>query len=172
METLAELLSIDAVSSFVADGAWVWPLCEFLHFVGMAMLLGAVGFLDLRLLGFAKGVPIASLSKLIPLGVAGFVINTATGFVFVAGNPVGGPADYLANLSFQLKMLLILLAGINLLVFHWTGISRAAEAVPAGGDAPAAAKIVAAASLVLWFGVIVFGRLIMYNDTLLYALGI
>jgi hypothetical protein len=172
METLAELLSIDAVSSFVADGAWVWPLCEFLHFVGMALLLGTIGLLDLRLLGFAKGVPIASLSKLVPLGVAGFVINAVTGFVFVAGNPVGGPADYLANLSFQLKMLLILVAGINLLAFHLAGISRAAEAVPPGGDAPPAAKFVAVASLVLWFGVIVFGRLIMYNDTLLYALGI
>jgi hypothetical protein len=44
--------------------------------------------------------------------------------------------------------------------------------VPAGGDAPLSAKVIAGASLVLWFGVIFFGRLIMYNDTLLYALGL
>jgi hypothetical protein len=172
MQTLVELLSIDALASFVGNGSWVWPICEILHFAGMALVIGTIGFLDVRILGLAKGVPIASVSKLIPFGIAGFLINAATGFVFVAGNPVGGPADYLTNLSFQLKMLLILLAGINLLAFYLTGVARATESVPANGDAPRSAKIVAALSLVLWFGVILFGRLIMYNDTLLYAFGL
>jgi len=44
--------------------------------------------------------------------------------------------------------------------------------VEPSGDAARGAKIVAAVSLVTWFGVIFFGRLIMYNDTLLYALGL
>jgi hypothetical protein len=80
--------------------------------------------------------------------------------------------DYLGNLSFLLKMLLILLAGINLLAFHLAGIARAADAVPAGGEAPTGAKVVAAVSLLSWVGVIFFGRMIMYNDTLLYAFGL
>jgi hypothetical protein len=68
-------------------------------------------------------------------------------------------------------MLLILIAGLNLVAYYFTGISRSAAAVPASGDAARAAKAVAAVSLLAWFGVIYFGRMIMYNDTLLYALG-
>jgi hypothetical protein len=171
VETLAEFLSSAAVAAFVADHSWVWPLGEILHFVGMALLIGTVGLLDVRILGVAKGMPIASLEKLIPIGIVGFAMNLGSGLVFVIGNPVGGPLDYLGNLAFQLKMLLILLAGINLLAFYVTGIAHSADAVAAGGNAPPSAKAIAATSLVLWFGVIAFGRLIMYNDTLLYALG-
>jgi hypothetical protein len=99
-------------------------------------------------------------------------MNAVTGFMFVAGNPVGGPIEYLNNMSFQIKMLLVLIAGINLLAFYLTPIARGVESVGPSGDAARGAKIVAAVSLVTWFGVIFFGRLIMYNDTLLYALGL
>ena len=172
METLANLLSLDFMAAFVNDNAWVWPICEMLHFIGMALLIGSVGFLDVRILGVGKGVPISALGPLIPIGVAGFVMNAITGLIFVTGNPVGGPMDYIGNLAFQIKMALILLAGINLLAFHLAGISRAAEALPADGEAPGSAKFIAAASVLLWLGVIYFGRLIMYNDTLLYAMGL
>jgi hypothetical protein len=167
METLAALLDIRWLAEFVNDYDWVWPICEMLHFIGMALLIGTVGWLDIRILGIGKGVPIASLEKLIPVGVIGFALNLGTGLVFVTGNISGGPIAYLGNLAFQIKMVLILIAGLNLV----TGIARAAESVAANGGAAPAAKAVAAVSLVAWFGVIYFGRLIMYNDTLLYALG-
>jgi hypothetical protein len=136
------------------------------------VLLGTVGVVDLRVLGIAKGIPIKLLDKFIPLGVIAFLVNMITGFIFIAGNPVGGPMEYLTNLSLQLKMLLVLIAGINLLVFYVTGIHRSLEAVPADGNAPGGAKAVAAVSLFAWIMVIVMGRFIMYNDTLLYALGL
>jgi hypothetical protein len=138
----------------------------------MALLIGTVGWLDVRILGLGKGVPIASLEKLVPIGVIGFLLNAGSGFVFVTGNIAGGPMAYLGNLAFQIKMLLILIAGLNLVAYYFTGIARAAEAVPAADDAAPAAKVVATVSLVAWFGVIYFGRMIMYNDTLLYALGL
>ena len=172
LEALANLLGGTGIDVFVNANDWVWPLGEILHFFGMALLIGTVGLVDARILGVGKGIPIAALEKFLPLGVIGFVVNALTGFVFVAGNPVGGPMDYLANLSFQIKMLLILIAGLNLLAFYATGISRATQNVSADGDAPRNAKIVAVVSIVVWFSVIVFGRLIMYNDTLLYALGL
>jgi hypothetical protein len=90
----------------------------------------------------------------------------------VAGNPVGGPGEYLGNLAFQLKMLVVLIAGLNLLVFYVTGVQRQLAGVAPDGDAPLNAKVIAIVSLVAWFGVIVFGRFIMYNDTLLYFLGL
>ena len=171
MEALSDLLAATNLIAVVNDNDWVWPVAEMVHFLGMALLIGTVGLVDLRILGVGKGLPIAKLEKLIPWGIAGFAMNAITGFMFVAGNPVGGPIEYLMNLSLQLKMLLVLIAGINLLAFYVTGIARDLEAVGPSGDAALGAKIVASVSLVAWFGVIFFGRLIMYNDTLLYALG-
>jgi hypothetical protein len=172
MEALAQFLVSGSLDEFVVTHDWVWPVCEILHFFGMALLIGSVGLVDARILGIAKGVPIKALERFVPLGVIGFVVNLTTGIIFVSGNPVGGPIEYLTNLAFQLKMALVLIAGLNVLAFYVTGIARATDAVAANGNAPVSAKVVAALSLVAWFGVIFFGRFIMYNDTLLYALGL
>ncbi len=172
VDLFIRILLSTGVNDYVATHDWVWPVCEILHFFGMAILIGSVGLVDIRILGVAKGVPIKSLERFVPLGVIGFLINLTTGLIFVGGNPVGGPQEYLTNLSFQIKMVLILIAGLNVLAFYVTGIARQTDAVPAGGVAPMSAKVVAALSLVLWFGVILFGRFIMYSDTLLYALGL
>lgn len=172
MEALSEFLVGLGLEPFVNGYAWVWPLGEMIHFIGMALLIGTVGLVDLRVLGFGKGIPIATLERLVPIGVAGFVMNAITGFIFVAGNPDGGPLVYLDNLSFQLKLLLVVIAGINLLIYQFGGIARAVASTGPFDDAAGSAKAVAAVSLVAWFGVICLGRLIMYNDTLLYALGL
>jgi hypothetical protein len=170
METLADLLTIGWLQEFVNDYDWVWPICEILHFAGMALLIGTVGFLDVRILGLGKGIPVASLDPLVRLGIVGFALNVLSGFVFVAGNDAGA-MTYLGNLAFQLKMLFILIAGVNLAYFHFGGLARATENTGADGNPPTGAKLVAALSLLLWFGVIYLGRMVMYNDTLLYALG-
>jgi hypothetical protein len=172
MEAFSDFLISLGIGDFVAARDWVWPFCETLHFVGMCVLLGTVGAVDLRILGVGKGIPIHLLEKFIPLGVIAFIVNLVTGFIFIAGNPVGGPMEYLTNLSLQLKMLLVLIAGINLLIFYFAGIERSLAAVPAEGEAGGSAKAVAAVSLFAWIMVIVMGRFIMYNDTLLYALGL
>jgi hypothetical protein len=172
VEALSNFLISLGVGDYVAAHDWVWPLCETLHFIAMSLIIGTVGVVDLRILGAVKGIPIQYLDKFIPIGVLAFAVNAITGFIFVAGNPVGGPIEYLTNLSFQLKMTVLLIAGVNLLVFYVTGIHRGLEAVPADGDAPGRAKAVAAVSLTAWIFVIIFGRFLMYNDTLLYALGL
>ena len=142
------------------------------HFFGMFAIIGTVGLVDVRMLGVGKGIPIASLERFVPIGVLGLALNMITGFIFVAGNPVGGPKEYLGNMAFLIKMSLILVAGVNLLVFYVFGIARAANATAPDGSAPLSAKLVGAVSLLLWFGVIYFGRFIMYNDTLLNAWGL
>src|SRR6266478_2704931 len=60
----------------------VWPLCETLHYLGLSMLLGAVGFFDLRVLGLAKGIPLRAFHRLIPWGIGGYLVNILTGIVF------------------------------------------------------------------------------------------
>ncbi|MGD8808450.1 MAG: hypothetical protein PVG24_02535 [Gammaproteobacteria bacterium] len=172
MESLASILESLNLGALVNAADWVWPVCEIFHFIGMALLIGTVGLLDARILGLGRGIPVAALERLVPWGIAGFVINAVTGFIFVAGNPVGGPIVYLDNAAFQIKMVLILIAGLNLLLWYMTGLAEKADHTAADGDVVPAAKVVAVVSLVMWFGVIVFGRLIMYEDTMLYTFGL
>ena len=142
--------------------SWViLPLCESLHFIGMAMLVGVVGVVDLRILGVAKGVPLEPLQRLMPWAVLGFVLNLITGFLFFAANPrqyVGPPL----SLTFLAKMLFIVLAGMNVGLFYVTGLKRLVDGVGAGDDAPFGAKVCAAVSLFLWIGVMYWGRMLQF----------
>jgi hypothetical protein len=146
------------MSRFVTHYAWVWPACETLHFIGLAMLVGVIGMLDLRMLGLAKGLPLAPLHKLVPWGVSGFIINVLTGSMFFAGDPF----QYIHNYAFWLKMMFIAIAGLNMLAFYVTGVFRTAEALGPGEDAPMLAKVIAGSSLFLWVGVMYLGRMLPF----------
>jgi hypothetical protein len=159
------------MQSFVNAHDWVWPVCEMTHYLGMSLIIGIIGTLDLRILGLFKSIPIGALRPLVPWAVVGFIGNLLTGLVFVTGTN-SGSIFYIDNLSFQLKMLFTLLAAINLVIFRLTGLETAVYATPAGGSAPSGAKAIAVFSLVAWLLIIFFGRLLMYNDTLLLFLGI
>ena len=150
----------DTPLGWAASGGWpwLWPACEALHFMGMALLIGAIGLLDARMLGLFKGLPIGALERLVPWGVLGFVINLVTGFVFFAG----APSQYTNNIAFGLKMLFVLLAGVNVSLFYFTGLSHRVDRLGAGEDAPIAAKLIAGASLFLWFGVLYWGRMLPF----------
>jgi hypothetical protein len=143
------------------DHQWLWSACETLHFLGLSMMVGAIAILDLRILGIAKQLPIRPLHRLIPWGIAGFVTNMITGFMFYTGDA----PQYTHNIAFQYKMLFVGLAGLNILYFYGAGVSHRAEAIPAGGDAPLDAKVVAASSLLLWFGVMYWGRMLPFIGT-------
>ncbi len=143
---------------------WVWGVCQSLHFVGMVLLIGTVGMLDLRMLGMAKQVPPAALKKLIPWGVFGFFLCVGTGFIFITGiyaNINVHPYVVLkSDVFLQLKLLFVLLAGINLFAFYLTGMSRKVDILGPGESAPGLAKFFAGASLFLWIAVMYFARLI------------
>ncbi len=170
-ESVIQLLTIPAMKDFVNGTAWVWPVSEMIHYVGMSLIMGLIGVLDLRILGLFKGLPIGALRPFVPLAVIGFVANFITGMVFVSGTP-SDPVFYIDNLSFQLKMATLLLAGVNLVIFRITGLEEAVYATPANASAPSAARPIAVVSLICWLFVIFFGRLLMYNDTLLVFLGL
>jgi hypothetical protein len=166
----ADYSQLAVLQPFVNAHDWVWPVCEMIHYVGMSLVIGIIGTLDLRVLGLFRGLPIGALRPLIPWAVVGFAGNVLTGFIFVSGTNQG-PGFYLDNLSFRLKLLFLLLAFLNLVVFRFTGLEERVYATPAGGSAPLAAKGIAAFSLFAWVLIIFFGRMLMYNDTLLMFLG-
>jgi hypothetical protein len=159
VESFSKWLATTSLSWAARGGyPWVWPASETLHFIGMALLVGVVGLLDLRMLGFAKGLPIAPINRLLPWGIAGFALNLITGCIFFAGDPF----QYIHNDVFWAKMLFILLAGANVGVFYLTGLSRRVDACNAGDDAPWGARVAAAVSLLLWIGVMYLGRMLPF----------
>lgn len=153
-----------SVENIIYKYLWAWGVGQSLHFVGMVLLIGTVGILDLRLLGMAKQFPVSALKKLIPWGVFGFLLCLATGLFFVTGiwaNINVHPYVVLqSDVFLQIKFVFILLAGINVLLFYVTGMSRAVDRLEAGEDAPPLAKVFAGASLAFWIAVMYFARLI------------
>jgi len=155
---------LSAGIEFVVTGSnrWVWPVLEIFHFIGLALLLGATGVLNLRLLGFFKQLPAGPFHRFIPWGLAGLGINVVTGMLFFLGMPF----FYVYNADFLLKIVAVVLAGASLLL-HCTNAFHDCELLEAGQDAPLRAKFLAASSIVLWVAVIVLGRYMpLFEDTL------
>jgi hypothetical protein len=159
LEHFSQWLKTTGPHFFVVRHAWVVPACQTLHFFGLAMLFGMVGLLDLRMLGVAKRLPIGPINRVAPpWGFAGFILNLITGFLLYAGDPV----QYFHNVAFRWKMLFVVLAGLNLCAFLITGMSRKVDTIGSGEDAPRLAKCIAAMSLVLWIGVMYWGRMLPF----------
>ena len=156
MWLVSVLVSVKPVARMMHT-AWGWPIAESLHFIGLSLLVGTIGLFDLRLLGLARGIPIAAMHRLIPWGLVGFGINAVSGLTFLLTEP----DQYVYNPSFHFKMLFIAAAGLNALAFYLT-CYRGVTADGAPADAPRTAKIIAAVSLSLWVSVIVAGRLLTF----------
>jgi uncharacterized membrane protein len=148
--------SPDKLTKLMTVNKYWWAFMMDLHFIGLAMIVGAVGALDLRMLGFAKALPIASVHRLVPWALAGFGINVATGVMAF----IGMPAYYTYDIAFWMKILAVLLLGLNAAAFYLTNTFKVVEHMGPGEDAPPPAKIIAASSLLLWVAVITLGRYI------------
>ena len=144
-----------AVASFVVGQRWVWATCETLHFVGLCLLFGVASLVDLRILGQMKSVPFRALHRMLPWGVLGFGLNMITGMFFF----VAAYEQYTTNTVYQWKLVLILLAGLNVLYFT---IFDEPWALQAGDSATPKAKFVAASAFVLVIGVIFCGRMLPF----------
>jgi hypothetical protein len=139
------------------DSAWAFPLAEAAHFFGLCLLMGSIGIIDLRLLGFARTFSLRAVHQLLTLVWIGFGINLVTGVLFIFTTP----DFYYTNMAFKVKLVLLLLAGANALWYQLT-VHKQLDSWPETGDTPAQAKLVAGISLGLWISVIFFGRFIMY----------
>jgi len=111
--------------------------------------------IDMRMLGAMKQTSFASLHRLLPWAILGFGINTLSGMLFF----VAAPAQYAHNIAFIWKVGLIVLAGVN--AFYFTLFDEAWVLRP-GDEAPFTAKAAAVSALMLWVGVLYFGRMLPF----------
>jgi len=158
LQGFAQYLESTPVSLFLQRQApWLWPLSETLHFVGLALLIGATGFFDLRLMGFMKRVPIPVARQFMPLALFGFGLNLTTGTLFF----VSQPHQYVLSWAWWWKLTFLLVAGLNAMFFETTQGSRVL-AMQDADDTPLTFKVVGAVSLLAWFAVLYFGRMLPF----------
>jgi hypothetical protein len=133
----------------------LFPASEMAHFIGLSLLIGVMAVVDLRILGVFRQASYASVMKLLPLAVLGFAINVVSGVFFIAANP----HLYSTNPAFYVKLVVILLGGLNALWFTFAE-HRQLAGLPSDAAAPLPARIMAGASLAMWILVILLGRLL------------
>ncbi len=154
---LLTMLEASALGAAMRGSAWLYPIVEIVHIVGFSVLAGSVAMFDLRVLGFARAVPVLAAGRmLLPWSVASLVLIVPAGLLLFSAHP----QELWMNNVFRLKLLLIALAGLNALRFH-AGVYRTAATWAA--TAPAPARLHAVASMGLWIGVISCGRLLAYT---------
>jgi hypothetical protein len=140
-------------------GSWMFPLLETVHVFSLVAVLGTIAFVDWRLIGVAgRDYPVTTLSRqTLPWTRGGFALAVVSGALMTAGQA----GEYITNPAFQLKLLLMVLAGINMAAFHlipWRTVSHWDTGRP-----PVAARLAGALSLALWVGVIACGRWIAFT---------
>ena len=150
-------LKATSISQDVRNYPWVWPLCETLHFIGLSLLIGVIGLLDLRLLGFFKRIPIPALRALLPYGLLGFAINLITGLLFF----IGAPDQYVQNTAFYYKLAFLVIAGTNALVFELM-YGRRLASIKIGDVTPVPFRIAGGVSILSWFMVLYWGRMLPF----------
>jgi len=151
-------LDRSALGSTVRGGIWLYPAIETAHILGLATFFGSIALLDARLLGASRSLLLRLFSgHALPAAYGAFAVLVVTGsLMFVAD-----ASELAANTAFQVKLVLIAMAGFNVLLFNFAWF-RGPRAEVREERLPVAAKVSAAASLCLWTAVLVMGRLIAY----------
>ncbi len=151
-------IEASALGQAMRQWLWLYPSVEIVHVTGIALLVGSIAILDLRLLGLSRSLPVRRLAAhILPWSIASFVLIVPSGLAMF----VAHAGDLISNPVFAVKMCLILLAGANAGVLH-AGVLRSAEQWDVDVMPPLAARAAAAASLLLWVSVIACGRLLAY----------
>lgn len=142
------------------ESLYVWPLVESTHVLTLGLFVGTTVMLDLRLLGLAMTrAPVSEFTgRLLPWTRTGFAAMVATGLLLFYAAPV----TYYQSLFFRIKVILLLLAGLNVWMFH-SRVHRRVATWDLEARPPRAARLAAICSLVAWSGVVIAGRLIAYN---------
>jgi len=150
-----KLVEQTGLAAWVREDALAFPVLEAVHVSAAMLVFGSICMMDLRLLGLAsRRQPVTKLSdETLPWTWIAFAVAVVSGLLLMSGQA----GAYVANAQFQLKMVLMLAAGVNMMLFHF-GVWRGVGAWDRSAAPPARASLAGALSLALWIGVIVAGR--------------
>ena len=143
-------LEATVVAEAIRRSVWAYPLLETVHIASIGALVGSVLLLELRVFGLGREIGVVPLARLVlRTALASFACAVASGSLLF----VSAATEVAANPAFRAKLVLILIAGLNAVVFHARGGLRGRDTL---------ARLQAAASLLLWLSVLAAGRLIAY----------
>jgi len=157
---LFQWLAETRASVAMAESLWAFPIVESVHVLALCLFLGMATILDLRLLGLVmRDLRVSEVvTRLLPWTAAGFAVMVISGALTFLNAPV----RYYENIFFRIKMVALLLAGLNVWVFH-SGIWLEVSDWDRDAVAPFRARLAGVLSLVLWACIVVAGRMIAYN---------
>lgn len=142
----------------IRQSLWLYPMLEIVHIAGIALLVGPAFMFDLRLLGVSKNLPVSALAKhLLPWSRRGLLLIIPSGLLLFITNA----ATLWYDPIFLVKMILLVVAGLNALVFH-SFTFRSVLAWNENTILPTAAKVTAVISIIIWIIIIACGRLLAY----------
>ena len=137
-----------------SNSIWAYPTVLTLHTFGMMVLVGASAMLDLRLLGFGRGIPLDSIETLFPVMWVAFILNAVTGsMLFVADATKRG-----TSVIFLVKLLLVAAGVVTIVLIKREVYGKNPAPVTVSGTA----RRLAIASLLVWSAAISTGRLLAY----------
>jgi|SRR5882757_124116 len=159
LQHLCQLFYDSHIGTAIRESDYAFSIIESVHVLGITLLVGTIALLDLRMLGLVlRPIPVTRIARTVfPLTWFGFVIMFASGFLLFWAEA----AKNYSNPAFRIKLILLALVGLNPLIFHTTVYRRVHE-WEVLAISPWRARAAAIASLTLWSGVIVAGRLIAY----------
>ena len=154
-------LESTSLALWMRDSLWAYPIVLTFHAIGMALLVGTITVIALRVLGVGR-FSIAPLQKYFLVVWAGFVVNAVSGSILflTAPSAFAGATHFFFSPTFRIKMLVIVLGGVTAWLLQARLSRNGTEWLD--GDAPQGAKVLAGLSIVFWFGAIVAGRLTAY----------
>ena len=117
-------LESTSISKALFGMSWLWPACESLHFVGLCVLIGGAGLLDLRLMGLFRGVSIRDVKAFMPWAIGGFVINLTTGLL-AAGYGVNLRTMFVTGFGAAIVCLLVIIIISLISMRVWPGFGLA-----------------------------------------------
>ena len=156
----AWLVWLEGTAAATAMRQWLWlyPIVEIVHILGFVVLVGAAVLFDLRLLGLARHLPVTGLARYhLWWARVALLLIVPSGLLMFSAHAT----EMAENPAFQMKLALIVVAGLNAAIFH-RGVFRSVGSWDRDIVAPGGARLAALLSLVLWTGVISCGRLLAY----------
>jgi hypothetical protein len=155
IDSFLEWLQSTAPAVAIAESSWLFPTIETVHVLALTIVVGSIAMIDLRLIGASqRDRSVIELKiEVLPWTWTSFAVAVSSGFLLFCSNAV----KYFANVPFRIKMIAMLLAGINMLFFHLVTY-RTAPLWHLQAKVPASARVAGALSLALWISIVGFGR--------------
>jgi uncharacterized membrane protein len=160
LKALWESIEYSSLGQYIAGSLWAFPTLETIHVIAIVTVFGTIAIMDMRLIGLtSRDTPVSAMSReTLWLTWGAFALALATGSLLF----ISKATSYMINPYFLVKMGLIVLAGLNMALFHvltWKTVAQW-DSAP---RVPMSARIAGYGSLALWIGVLFCGRVIGFT---------